>query len=376
MKITIAMGAFQPMPPQGYGAVERVWQGLAAQFALRGHEVTVVCKVAPGETARQVVGGVTYLRVSGFSRTRRTSLDLVRDLAYSLQILRMLPRADILVSNTFWLPVVAPRLRPSAGRVVVHVARAPRGQYWLYSRAARFDAVSRHVHERLVASFPAIAARVRTFPNPVDTQVLSPAVVPARKNHSTIIYLGRLHPEKGVHLLVEAFATVAASMCDACLRLIGPWRAQDGGGGEAYLDALRKSAAGLRIEFVGPIADPGAIAIAMRDADLFCYPSLAEQGEAFGLAPVEAMATGLVPVVSDLAPFRDFIEPGRNGIVFDHRGAGAAGNLARELLAALADPGRLATMSRAAVARASEFSYERVARMRLGDYEELLREAH
>ena len=43
------------------------------------------------------------------------------------------------------------------------------------------------------------------------------------------------------------------------------------------------------------------------------------------------MAWGAVPVVSDLACFRDFIEPGANGWSFNHRGEGAAHALARAL---------------------------------------------
>jgi glycogen synthase len=37
---------------------------------------------------------------------------------------------------------------------------------------------------------------------------------------------------------------------------------------------------------------------------------VAETGEAFGVAPIEAMAYGCAPLVSNLACFRDFIEDG------------------------------------------------------------------
>jgi glycosyltransferase involved in cell wall biosynthesis len=46
---------------------------------------------------------------------------------------------------------------------------------------------------------------------------------------------------------------------------------------------------------------------------MFVYPCLAEQGETFGLAPLEAVACGAVPIVSDLSCFGDFITPGVNG---------------------------------------------------------------
>jgi glycosyltransferase involved in cell wall biosynthesis len=84
------------------------------------------------------------------------------------------------------------------------------------------------------------------------------------------------------------------------------------------------------------------------------------------------MATGLVPVVSDLAVFRDYVEPGVTGFVFDHRGESAATNLAAALRSALADPARLAEVGRAAAAKAGSFSNQNVAKMYLRDFEELL----
>ncbi len=376
MKITIVMGGFLPMPPSGFGAVERVWDGLAREFAHAGHKVTLICKAGPEESRQEDRQGVAYLRVNGFRRSNRLPLDLARDFAYSSRVLSRLPRADILVTNTFWLPALAWRLRPSAGRVVVHVARVPRGQYWLYDGAARFDAVSSYIRERVIASRPKLAAKVRAFPNPIDTSVLSPPERPARSGRpeATILYLGRLHPEKGVHVLIDAFKELVAQAPRTRLRLVGPWGVESGGGGEEYLKSLKRAAEGFPIEFVGPISELPRIAVALREADVFCYPSLAEHGEASPLAPLEAMATGLVPVVSDLSQFRDYLEPGRNGVIFDHRNGSAAGNLARALRETLSNPPRLEELSRRAIESARRFSYERVARLRLQDYEELLDE--
>jgi glycosyltransferase involved in cell wall biosynthesis len=64
---------------------------------------------------------------------------------------------------------------------------------------------------------------------------------------------------------------------------------------------------------------------------VFVYPSVAETGESFGIAPLEAMARGVVPVVSDLAAFREYLVLGENGMVFDHRSSDAAENLAAAL---------------------------------------------
>jgi glycosyltransferase involved in cell wall biosynthesis len=95
-------------------------------------------------------------------------------------------------------------------------------------------------------------------------------------------------------------------------------------------------AAGSAVQFHGPEFDSDRLANHYQQAAIFVYPSIAEQGETFGLAPLEAMAWGCVPVVSDLACFRDFIRPENNGRIFDHRSATPEeelGNILQELCA-------------------------------------------
>ena len=55
----------------------------------------------------------------------------------------------------------------------------------------------------------------------------------------------------------------------------------------------------------------------MEKAQLFIYPSQAKYGETFGLAVLEAMSCGCVPIVSSLPCFQDFIRSGIEGIILD-----------------------------------------------------------
>ncbi|RZK41891.1 MAG: glycosyltransferase [Hymenobacter sp.] len=137
-----------------------------------------------------------------------------------------------------------------------------------------------------------------------------------------------MHPEKGLELLLQAYQHAAPGWR---LRIVGPWQVEAGGGGEAYLHTLQQLGTGLAVEFTGPVYDMALLNSYYAEAAVFAYPSVAEQGETFGLAPLEAMAWGCVPVVSALACFRDFIEPGRNGLVFDHRQPQAVALLAEAL---------------------------------------------
>jgi glycosyltransferase involved in cell wall biosynthesis len=373
MRITILGGPFLPMPPAPCGAVERVWQGLAEEFVRRGQAVTVLCRGHSSQAPDETLNGVHYVRRTAFRSGRRLEGNLLKDLAYSLRMAGLLPQADILVTNTFWLPALATFWGPATGRVAVHVARMPKGQLALYDRTSRLQAVSQAVREEILIQRPHLAGKVRVFPYPVDTRIFTPPIQPrATANPSVILYTGRIHPEKGLDLLLDAFALVDQRKTPARLRIVGPWRVEHGGGGESFLAMLKKKAQALPVEFGEAIYDRRQLAEVYREADLYCYPSLAEKGETFGVAPLEAMATGLVPVVSNLACFRDFIADGVNGCIFDHRTPDAARRLTQSLQSLLTEPRSRARMGESAATRAASLSYAKVADLYLADFAEML----
>lgn len=315
MNIAIVLGPFHALPPTGCGAVERVWYDLARAFAHRGHAVQLLGKGrAPvGRGPLDIVG------MRGFTATGHLALDLLKDFLYGVTVALRIGRADVVVSNSFWIPVILPLLRPGMAPIVVHVARFPKHQMMLYRRAAALQAISSAVAAEVRRQSPGLSARVTVLPYPVDLHCFAPPQAPRHRDGvQTLLYLGRVHPEKGVHVLIDAVRRLIERGRAVRLRIVGPVAAANGGGGSRYRNALERQAAGLPVEFGAALHDPAAVAAEYRAAHCFCYPSLAVRGEAFGLAPLEAMATGLPVVVSALACFRDYVEDGRNGLVFDH----------------------------------------------------------
>ena len=96
------------------------------------------------------------------------------------------------------------------------------------------------------------------------------------------------------------------------LRIIGPWRQDQGGGGSSFFDQLKKGVE-PSIEFLEPVFSEKELMEEYKKARIFVYPSIASIGETFGLAVLEAMSCGCVPLVSSLPCFDDFIRPGENG---------------------------------------------------------------
>jgi glycosyltransferase involved in cell wall biosynthesis len=377
LAITIALGPFYPTPPAPTGAVQRIWSDLADEFARRGHKVTILACRHEGQPAEELRNGVVIRRRTALRQGKSIYRDILKDSWYSLRSFLLTPRADVVVSNAFWFPVLSALRQPGRGRVIVHVARAPKGQLRFYRRVACFDTPSEAIREQIIAEAPWAASRTKVVPYPINIEVFTPPPPgPADRPRAggqtfTLLYTGRIHPEKGAHVLVEAYARVRARFPGLTLRLVGAQKVNEGGGGEDYLRELHAKAAGLPMVIDAPIYDRHGLAAALQQADFYCYPSLAEKGETFGVAPLEAMATGLAPIVSSLACFNQFMVDGQTGHVFDHRCGDPAGALAEKLAAMTADLGATRRMGEAAAVRARQFGYAAVAEQHLRDFQGL-----
>lgn len=363
MRINILTGAFIPLPPVGCGAVERVWHGLAPLFAAQGHAVTFYARAHPSQAADETIEGVRFVRQGRFAQTGIRAVNLVKDLLYALRMLRILKPADVFVCNDFCSGLLYPYLGQRGGKLVLNVQRIPkRFLRFYYRKSTRLVAVSEAVRESLGDVAIGLLGKTRVIPNPIYTDIFRPPS--AHRDYSgsqTLLYTGRIHPEKGLHVLVDAFARISPEFPHLGLKIVGPSRYEQGGGGAAYMRRLRGASRGLPVEYGEPVTDIHELANLLQNAHFYCYPSLAEHGETFGVAALEAAATGLVPVVSDLKCFREFVQHNQNGIVFDHRDADPGGNLAKALRRMLADQDHLRQMSARAIETAAIFSYPEVA---------------
>ena len=327
MRITILQGAFLPVPPIRGGAIEKAWFRLGKAFAREGHEVTHVSRLCDGLPAGDSIEGVSHVRISGFEAPVSSLLLKWRDCRYVLRARRALPEADILVTNAFWAPLLV--RDSSRGAPYVHVGRYPKGQIKLYGRAKRLQAPSEAITAAIRCEIPSKADLVKTIPYPLSWDLVEPAPI-NESREQTILYLGRIHPEKGLRELVKAFAGLPDELRKQWrLNIRGPWKVGEGGGGRDFLENLKDLVGPAKgaIRFLDPVFDDVQLHDELVRASLFAYPSMAERGETFGLAALEAMSCGCPPLVSGLDCFRDFVQDGSTGFVFDHRGVDAVANL-------------------------------------------------
>jgi glycosyltransferase involved in cell wall biosynthesis len=375
MKITIVLGAFLPVPPVMGGAVEKVWFTLAQEFARRGEEVVQISRRTTQSPREETIAGVRHVRVGGFDTPSSLLWLKFFDLIYSIRAMSILPKADIIVTNTFWLPIL---LRDSSrGRIYVHVARHPKGQMRFYRRAARLQVPSQSVGRAALAEVPKLADRITVIPYPAPGSTTEGEPVPMAQRDKIILFVGRIHPEKGAHLLVDAFAN-GPVFADWTLMIVGPTEERFGGGGQSYLVDLKRRAesASGRVIFQGAIFDAITLEQTLCAARLFVYPSLAERGESFGLAPLEAMSHGCAVLVSNLDCFHDFIQESETGFIFDHRSNSPSETLRDKIDNIIADETLLARVAETGYRKAREYSLDRVAAEFLDDFSSLIRDTN
>ncbi|AFY69121.1 glycosyl transferase group 1 [Thalassoporum mexicanum PCC 7367] len=387
------------------GAVERNWFNLGQEFVRQGHQVTHISRAYGDLPDTEKIAGVIHKRVKGFNTPKSLLVLKLYDLVYSWRVINagVLPEADILVTNTFWLPILIRHQR--FGAVYIHVGRYPKGQMRFYRHVARLQTVTSPVVAAIAQEIPDLRAKISLVPYPIaaafyakqanldqtnqiehpeemangDRVPEQPNSINANKQAKTILYVGRVHPEKGIELLLAAFQKLVKSGIapNWQLTIVGPWETKYGGGGEDYLQKLQtmSNAISDRLNWVGAVFDQAQLINYYRSADLFVYPSLAEKGETFGCAPLEAMASGCPALVSGLECFQDFISEGESGFIFDHRSADPVTSLADQLKIIISDQQKLAAIAQTSYQAAQAYALPQVAKQYLADFEAVLKES-
>lgn len=162
-----------------------------------------------------------------------------------------------------------------------------------------------------------------------------------------ILFVGRLHREKGLWELVQAMEALEHE-AGLILLLVGP---SDDADLVRRLEGLPESLRSI-IRQTGGVPDPENY---MRAADVFVLPS---HREGFGMVVLEAAASGLPAVVSDIYGLRDAVEEGVTALKVPVK---APDELAAAIWRLVEDKDLRARMSQAALRRvATSFTRERI----------------
>ncbi len=266
----------------------------------------------------------------------------LRGLLAARRQLARIPEVDVVHAHGLkagWVAVTArPRRRVVLTAHNLVLGDAPKDR--LLRRLER-ELVKRVDH--LIAPSPAIDRHVDGLLPPERRTVIVPVFPPPRggaaraavradlgaaPDQPLVVVVARLHPQKGLHTFVEAWARVAAAVPGAAAVVVGEGPSRD----ELQSDIDRRGlTASLRL--VG--ARQPAIA-PMEAADVV---ALSSEWEAIPLVVAEAALLGTPVVTTDVGIVAEVITNGSTGFVVD---VGDAAGLAEGLITLLEDPGRAA----------------------------------
>ena len=175
-----------------------------------------------------------------------------------------------------------------------------------------------------------------------------------QKTGRRFVYVGRLQKIKGVDILVEAFRRVVERNADCELVLIGrdlPWQELDG---HTFIEQCHKTLPPevlRRIQFLGHKREE-EVAAELRSAYAAVFPS---RWEGFGIAALEACATGVPIIVPDRTALAEIAGPGHPW-TFPIEGGATA--VFERIMGTLSDPSMRAHLSRAALERARQYAID------------------
>jgi L-malate glycosyltransferase len=229
-------------------------------------------------------------------------------------------------------------------------------------RSDGVTAVSNYLRDETYRAFGCGGCDVRVVPNFVNLKEYRPGDPGCRgtvapEDHKVITHISNFREVKRVKDVVRVFARIRRAM-PATLVMIGD--------GPERMDAeneARDLAVTNDVRFLGRL---DSVASLLQASDLFILPS---QTESFGLAALEAMACGSPVVASRAGGLPEVIDDRANGILEPVGSVEAMGRRAVELLR---DPERHAAMRAAAIAKAEQFSADRIVPMYEAYYQEVL----
>jgi glycosyltransferase involved in cell wall biosynthesis len=304
-------------PAYAFGGVVRSAEGMTRALARRGHRVTVLTTDALNQTGGytgptdEMQDGVRVLRSRNLLPWLRGRLNLSTPRGLQQLAKAVLPDADVVhchefrtIENLLIAPLAADLRKPLVlsphGTLARQTGRSMYKAAWDSLLSPRIAPYFEHViglteaeARDAKALWPSLSGKQPAFsviPNGVDLADYQHLPDPVRFRERyrlgdgpVCLFMARLHPRKGIDVLVRAFRQV--DMSEARLLIVGPDE-----GMRAALEPLLDE----RMVLTGYLGGDERLA-AFAAADLLALPAV---GEGMPMVVLEAMAAGLPVIIS------------------------------------------------------------------------------
>ncbi|CAM4011546.1 glycosyltransferase family 4 protein [Bordetella tumulicola] len=343
------------------GGAERVAADLSAQWAQSGWQVSLVTQADAQDDAYALHPAVQrkILHTAGGGGGLRGIWANVRRVRALRRVLRDFQPDIVLgmMTTASVLAVMAARGLPC--KVIATEHTHPPSQtlsgLWqrlrrvTYPHAASVVALTRGTADWLAQHVP--GCKLAVIPNPVHWPLSRAEPVqmpPPAEGRRRLLAVGRLHPDKGFDLLIQAFASVAGQHPDWDLIILGE------GTERARLQA-QADAAGLQARVAMP-GRVGNVGDWYESADLYVLTS---RFEGLSNTLLESLASGLAAVCfdCDTGP-REVVREGIDGVLVRPNGDVPA--MAAALTKLMSDDAARQALARHAIEARERFSIQRV----------------
>ena len=385
-----------------------LWTDEVARRLVKDCDVTCYSRAFGNQPAVQTVNGIEYRRMSvSIDRWIKAGMEKFDELGlrnkskpfYSSHLcyrqfiggvlgdLRRLQPDVVHIQNFSQFVPMVRRVVPNA-RIILHMHAE-----WLaqldYKRIAHrlidVDSVifcSDYFAEQTRQAWPQFAGRCRTVYNGVTLSEFEGATI-EKPNPKRLLFVGRISPDKGVHVLVDAFKAIAVKHPDAELKIVGPFATLPKSFCLAmadepmvqdlvkfydspYVDQLKARitpAMAKQIEITGPLSR-AALVDQFKAAGVLVLPSIYPEG--FGIPIVEAAACYAPAVVARRGGMPEVVVNNETGIIVE---ATDVDGLTAALDRLLDDESLRRSMGEAAHQRVVDhFTWERIADSLLTEY--------
>ena len=238
--------------------------------------------------------------------------------------------------------------------------------FWSLAAALRScklaDAIvanSKYMKTKLETFYGVDPDKIVVIPNGIDlTMFTGHSNKLLLQGDPSILFLGYPGRMKGVDILLQAIASLKSELPDMRLHLVG-WAQES-----SDQEMVNKLGIEKFVVFHGGVSHK-MVPLYFRSADICVFPS---RHEGFPLTVLEAMASGTPIIASNIDIFRDVLNEGERGLLFD---LADPSTLANSILALYRNLPLRRKLSQAALRLVPKYSWENIADMYISLYHRL-----
>jgi len=287
MRIGLIAAPWIPVPPAGYGGIERVVDSLARGFVAEGHEV-VLAAAADSTCPVELVPGMRPAEPEGLGFS-------LSELSHVVRAYQGLRNVDIIHDHTLAGPLAGHRTGNAPVVTTIHGPLVPASADVYRAMAA--DTAIIGISRDQTSHVPDVPV-TRVIHHGMDV-----AAVPVGSGQGGYVcFVGRMCPDKGV---LEAIRI--ARRAGMPLRLAAKMREP---GEVEYFRAVVEPLLGSNEEFLGELRDAEKYDL-MGGATAFLNPI--QWSEPFGLVMIESLSTGTPVVGTRIGSAPEIVDHGRTG---------------------------------------------------------------